>query len=253
MKRCPECQFLYENEALQCDMDGTPLRYTVALPALPGLTKSIWDKWTIGLLGAVILTTVLVILYRDTPRAYTSKLPTQGQAANIAILSTNPNARSDETATPPDSSVTQDVPASEPSDATSSAEDSDGASNPLESLSTTTASRLQRSKRPPSFADEKESLPAQVKHSEPGSGLPTPGTSSAAPQPNTTEASVNAKSAVQTSPQTTSSSAASATVHPKPPSDYAKKPATESQKKDSGFKSLFKKAGKLLKKPFGQN
>src|SRR5436190_18819144 len=109
MKRCPECHFLYENEARQCDMDGTPLRYTVALPDLPGLTKSIWDKWTIGLLGAVILTTVLVILYRATPRAYTSTLPTQEQAADKAMLPTDPNAQSAETATPPDSSVAQDV------------------------------------------------------------------------------------------------------------------------------------------------
>src|SRR5580765_1189198 len=103
MKRCPECQFLYENEALQCDMDGTPLRYTIALPALPGLTKSIWDKWTIGLLGAVILSTMLVILYRTTPRAYTSALPVQGQAASKEMPPTNQDAQSAETATPPDS------------------------------------------------------------------------------------------------------------------------------------------------------
>jgi hypothetical protein len=252
MKRCPECQFLYENEALQCDMDGTPLRYTVALPNLPGLTKSIWDKWTIGLLGAVILITVLVIMYRATPRAYTSTLPTQGQAAD-AMLPTDRNAQSAETATPPDSSVMQDVSGSEGQDPTSSSEDSDGTREPFESLSPTIASRSQRSKRPSPLADEKDSLPAQAIHFEPGSGLPASGKSSAAGQPTATETNAKEKSAVQTSPQITATSAASATVHPKPPSDYANKPATETQKKDSGFKSLLKKAGKVLKKPFGEN
>jgi hypothetical protein len=34
MKRCPECDFIYENAQERCDMDGTRLRYTTFLPPL---------------------------------------------------------------------------------------------------------------------------------------------------------------------------------------------------------------------------
>jgi hypothetical protein len=244
MKRCPECQFLYEDESLKCDMDGTPLRYTVALPRLPGLAKSIWDRWTIGLLGAVILTTVLVILYRATPRAYTSSMPA---AAIKEIPSPNQNAQPAATETPSDSSVNEDA-SSETSDAISPSEDSDGARDPFDSQSTTAATRAQRSKRSSLLADEKESAPAPVIHIEPAASLPAVGTASTAAKPtiNTAE-----KSAAQTAAQPPSSSATSA--HPKPPENYSNKPTTENQKKDSGVKSFFKKAGKVLKKPFGEN
>ena len=90
MKRCPECQFLYENESTTCDLDGTPLRYTVKLPAVPGLAESIWDKWTIALVFAVVLATVLVILYRATPRAYTSAAQTRPVKNEMPAASQDP-------------------------------------------------------------------------------------------------------------------------------------------------------------------
>src|SRR5215472_13829987 len=82
MKRCPECQFLYEDEQDNCEMDGTRLFFTTTLPPLPaGLTppKSIWGGFTIPLLAALILGTVLAILYRSTPRAYSSPATVQSQ------------------------------------------------------------------------------------------------------------------------------------------------------------------------------
>ena len=117
MKRCPECQFLYENESIKCDMDGTPLRYTMALPSIPSLAKSIWDRWTITLLCAVILGTVLVILYRATPSAYTSAGPVQVDSLKGELPPTNQDAQTSETATPSESSAAeQAVDASETSD-----------------------------------------------------------------------------------------------------------------------------------------
>ena len=73
MKRCPECDFLYEDEQDRCDMDGATLNSTATLPPLPlpqpvvPHLKSIWSGLTIPLLVLVLLGTVLVILYRAAP------------------------------------------------------------------------------------------------------------------------------------------------------------------------------------------
>jgi hypothetical protein len=243
MKRCPECQFLYENEAIKCDMDGTPLRYTVALPSLPGLAKSIWDKWTIALLCAVVLGTVLVILYRGAPPAFTSSSGAQTNSANEERRM-NQNVQPSETASPSESSATE-----QSGDASATP---DRPSDAFEFQETPTAAKAQKSKRATTLADDNQPTPAPVNHFEPASNPPAPATSVTAAKPTTTEAVASEKSAAQKSPQTTSSAAASA-GHAKPPADYSNKPASQNQKKDSGFKSLFKKAGQALKKPFGEN
>ncbi|HEX3083744.1 MAG TPA: hypothetical protein VHP99_04415, partial [Pyrinomonadaceae bacterium] len=156
MKRCPECQFLYENESALCDMDGTPLRYTVALPSLPGLAKSIWDKWTIALLCAVVLGTVLVILYRATPRAYTSSSAGQMKSTPDEMLPANQNAPPAESTTPPESSA--------PEQAADASNVSDPSRDPFESQSTMAETRAQKLKRSSPLADEKAPSPAAVNH-----------------------------------------------------------------------------------------
>jgi hypothetical protein len=127
---------------------------------------------------------------------------------------------------------------------------SDDARDPFESQSAMTEMRAQRSKRSSLLADEKAPSPAAVNHFEPASNTPASGTST---KPAMTEATAAVKPANQTSSQTPSSSASSTSAHPKPSETYANKPSTENQKKDSGVKSFFKKAGKVLKKPFGEN
>src|SRR5436190_10872625 len=133
MKRCPECQFLYENESIKCDMDGTPLRYTMALPSIPSLAKSIWDRWTITLLCAVILGTVLVILYRATPSAYTSAAPVQVDSLKGELPPTNQDAQTSETTTPSESSAAEQ--------AVDASETSDGSNDTFDSQSTTIATK----------------------------------------------------------------------------------------------------------------
>ena len=241
MKRCPECQFLYENESTCCDMDGTPLRYTVALPSIPGLAKSIWDRWTIALLCAVVIGTVLVILYRATPRAYTSSTPRQLNSINQEIPPTNQQVVPSETAA--QTSVTEE---------NVDADSSDGTRDPFESPSTAAATKVERAKRGSPLADEKEVAPAPVIHFEAASSLPASATIKTGAKP-ATETIVPEKSATQPASQN-AAAATSRSSHPTPPAAaYSNKPATQDQKKESGVKSFFKKAGKVLKKPFGDN
>jgi len=235
MKRCPECDFLYENESTCCDMDGTPLRYTVKLPTLPGLAQSIWDRWTIALLCAVVLGTVLVILYRATPPAFTS-------ASAEQMKSELPAANQLPGATPAaaESSVSPQV------DSSDSSPDS---RDPFESRSAISETKAQRLMRSSPVADQKESSPAPVIHFESAASPRTVSTSNTSGG-----AVVTATSAGETSAsQTSTSSANSASIHAKPPDTTTNKVNTPDQKKDSGVKSFFKKAGKILKKPFGEN
>src|SRR5215813_12919464 len=88
MKRCPECEFLYEDEQDRCDMDGTRLSFTATLPALPAppeavtAPKSRWAAFTVPLLAVVVLASVLFILYRSAPRGVNSPSDTQTRPAS---------------------------------------------------------------------------------------------------------------------------------------------------------------------------
>ena len=233
MKRCPECDFLYENESTCCDMDGTPLRYTVKLPTLPGLAQSIWDRWTIALLCTVVLGTVLVILYRATPPAFTSSSAEQ-------MKSELPAANQLPGATPA---------AAEPSVSPQAVDESSDSRDPFEPRSAISETKAQRLMRSSASDDQKELSPAPVIHFEPAASPRTVSTSNTSGSAVVTAASAGETSASQTS----TSSANSASIHAKPPDTTKPKVNTPDQKKDSGVKSFFKKAGKILKKPFGEN
>jgi len=62
MKRCPQCEFIYEDDQSHCDMDGTRLSHTQALPKLQALTTtSTADKSKArGRIVAALATLVLV-------------------------------------------------------------------------------------------------------------------------------------------------------------------------------------------------
>jgi hypothetical protein len=237
MKRCPECQFLYENESTTCDLDGTPLRYTVKLPAVPGLAESIWDKWTIALVFAVVLATVLVILYRATPRAYTSAAQTKPVKNEMPAASQDPP--STDSAASPESTAPQ--PAVDDSDSSTDSRD------PFEAPAGAAGTKAPKSKRGLQAADEKEPPPAPVIHVEAPpnpAGIKSTNTAPIA----TTPAETSANTVQKPAP-----SASATSNHPLPPAAPANKANTPGEKKESGFKSLLKKAGKVLKKPFGEN
>jgi hypothetical protein len=246
MKRCPECEFLYENESTTCDMDGTALRYTVKLPTLPGLAQSIWDRWTIALLCGVVIGTVLVILYRATPQAFTSSA---GQIKSVKNELPNELPGANQKPQLPESAPAEASVSPSAIDAYDSTPDS---RDPFETQSTTSGTKAQRLNRSSSAADQKEPLPASVIHFEPASSPQTVSTSTSG-KAVLTATSAGETSANQASSQTSTPSANSASIHPRPPDRTTNKANSQNEKKDSGVKSLFKKAGKILKKPFGEN
>ena len=242
MKRCPECQFLYEDESNTCEMDGTPLRYTIKLPTLPGLAQSIWDTWTIAMLFAVVLITVLVILYRAAPAGYTSTSGGRMAPVKIETPATTPDQQSAGPAASPESSEEQTAPddSASPTDAR----------DPFESPSNTPGTKSRKSKPGLQAEDGNEPTPAPVIHIQATTTTPGMNTSSSTAELSTTAT----KSETFDGQKTVAKPGSSANSnHPLPPAASTNKANTAAQKPESGFKSMLKKAGKVLKKPFGDN
>jgi outer membrane biosynthesis protein TonB len=75
MKRCPQCEFIYEDDQSLCDMDGALLVFDsrtlphlhalapVDLPAVPVATKAHWRHRTFPAMAALILATVFSLVY----------------------------------------------------------------------------------------------------------------------------------------------------------------------------------------------
>jgi hypothetical protein len=237
MKRCPECEFLYEDDQDHCEMDGTRLFFTTTLPPLPaGLTppKSIWGGFTIPLLAALVLGTVVAILYRATPRAYSSPATVQTQTVSQKTSEVNQEPQ-------PPASDTSEPPANASDESSVS---DDASRDPFDPRK----ARVEKADSAAPASNEKAPSPAPAIHIEaaPNSQVMNPVTTesktAATPPTLVTQASPGGqKSAVASS---------SVSSHPKPPAWSASPQPAKNVNKDSGINSFFKKAGKVLKKPF---
>lgn len=86
MKRCPQCEFIYEDDQSLCDMDGALLVFdSRSLPSLHALApidaplpapKGHWRQRTFPALAALILATVFSLVYFvSTQRTASSPAP----------------------------------------------------------------------------------------------------------------------------------------------------------------------------------
>ena len=226
MKRCPECEFLYEDEQDLCDMDGAELKFTTypllsPQPVAKVRLKSIWGGLTIPLLVVVLIGTVLVLLYRAAPPTFSSSLGLKEKSSPATNQNTTP-------------------PASEASPQIVTAPDTP--SDPVEPSPVQSArTQIKAGNRPVPPTDEKvlTALPAAHIQHEPAVpiiGTPKPATSQTSPAP---------------ASQKPAASTYAISVHPEPPpATPAPQSKPQNQEKDSKLKSLFKKAGRVLKKPF---
>jgi hypothetical protein len=225
MKRCPECEFLYENAQDRCDWCGQELRLTTFLPPLPPPVvkvrlKSIWGGFTIPLLVVVLLGTVLVTLYRAVPPTFSSPLDLKEKRLRDTNQNPKPPAAND---SPQLLNATEIPPEpEEPSTLQSTPTQIKGGKRPLPTANENVIKAV------PTTHIQME--PAVVSTRKPATGETLP----AGP-----------------ASQKPAASSYSISVHPEPPpASSAPQSKTQDQEKDSKFKSLLKKAGRVLKKPF---
>ena len=221
MKRCPQCDFIYEDDQGLCEMDGEELvhdsrSFPVAAtpPTQRGLrAKPPFRRFAV-LVTAFLLTAALFVIYYRSPRRVDSK--------SVPVAPKVKNSESG-TSIPPTASNTPDR---EPDQTSLATTDSPG---PSPSNAGVTKRRSLRSSAGPS--------------SSPAPNLsPAPGI--AAPEELLTQSTLGVPvTALSVRPSSSPADPAA----PKPSEDKTK-PAT--QKRESKVSSFFKKAGRLLKKPF---
>ena len=109
MKRCPQCEFIYEDDQSLCDMDGVLLVFdSRTLPNLHALapidapiamTRPHWRHRTFPAVAALILASVLSLVYFvSTQRPVSSRAPVSGAELTAPIV--NPSD-SDQPQPPP--------------------------------------------------------------------------------------------------------------------------------------------------------
>jgi hypothetical protein len=245
MKRCPQCEFIYEDEETLCPMDGASLRnltgplptQEMSPPRPAASAKARANSHGRGLtliVGGLVLATALFVFYRNSLKRML--FPTNLQQTERY----NYNPASNDHAAPA-------APAEKPTPAT----DSDRV-DPFRQPSAVSepAAKSEGSKKSSRAGEPGDQdpfrPPARPENNVAPTPLATPSPRLAQPRANTNSAapdsvSVTAKPNVGTLPPRTSAAA-----------ELQTKPANTNQKQDSKVKSFFKKTGRVLKKPFEQ-
>ncbi|HEV2833671.1 MAG TPA: hypothetical protein VGW58_00060 [Pyrinomonadaceae bacterium] len=104
MKRCPQCDFIYEDEQSLCDMDGVllvldsrvlPNMHALATVEVPAAPKAHWRHRTFPAMAALILATVFSLVYFvSTTRTAPSPAPISGASVAVPVAEPAPVAES---------------------------------------------------------------------------------------------------------------------------------------------------------------
>jgi hypothetical protein len=120
MKRCPQCEFIYEDDQSHCDMDGTRLTHDAnALPKLQALTttstssdKSKARSRIVAVLATLVLAGVMALVYyvsmRQPQRTTTIAISPSVEAAAQPDPAVSPATTTEGSTQPPlDSDTTK--------------------------------------------------------------------------------------------------------------------------------------------------
>jgi hypothetical protein len=215
MKRCPSCEFIYEDEQSACDMDGETLVLDTRGTVVPNEvvlearhTRPAWMKSVMlaTVAGIAVLTLVFVGFYG----------PSQAEPASPMT-----DAESRTTGTPQPQTIPNDAPVLNDSNASNDESELTSASEVTPSPESANSVRKNHSER--ITPDRRLTIPRTLP--------PLPRVS---PLPKLSPARIEKRSTSQTS-------------EIRPRSHTA---AVDAPKKDSKVRSLLKRTGQLIKKPF---
>ena len=91
MKRCPQCEFIYEDDQSLCDMDGVLLVFDArtlpnlhALATVPAVPKTQRRNRAVPAFATLVLAIVLGMVYYVSTRQPSYTLPSQPSALSVA-------------------------------------------------------------------------------------------------------------------------------------------------------------------------
>jgi outer membrane biosynthesis protein TonB len=165
MKRCPECEFVYEDDQSLCDMDGILLVFdSQQLPKpIDGsakVSKSRWRNRVVPALAALVLATVLYLVYYVSMQPVRQTYAPAGtQVAPSPVAEQSPPVVNDETqvsVAPKDESVSTPSPVAKVSKEEKPKTDVAPAAKPSKSVVKETKEKP-KEKAPQKKADEEDS------------------------------------------------------------------------------------------------
>jgi hypothetical protein len=88
MKRCPQCEFIYEDDQSLCDMDGILLVFDSQKLPKQNMRKSHWRTRVVPAVAIIVLTTVLsLVYYVSTRHRQTTQVSDPSASVNAAPTS----------------------------------------------------------------------------------------------------------------------------------------------------------------------
>ena len=110
MKRCPQCEFIYEDDQSLCDMDGFLLVFDSQVLPKPKTPRKVsatpqWRSRVVTAMAALVLATVLYLVYYVS----TNQQPAAGPYPATVVTSTQPSSNASQPAS--DSPVNDAQPA----------------------------------------------------------------------------------------------------------------------------------------------
>jgi hypothetical protein len=126
MKRCPQCEFIYEDDQSLCDMDGALLVLdsrtlpnlhalaTVEVPVTAAASKAHWRHRTFPAMAALILATVFSLVYFvSTQRRVPAPPAVSGASIAVPAMELPSPSDANQTAPPPAAETNSAAPATE--------------------------------------------------------------------------------------------------------------------------------------------
>jgi hypothetical protein len=72
MKRCPQCEFIYEDEQINCDMDGTILAFDASVAAANAVNRSQLRTFALPAIVGTMLAALLFVAFYASPLMFAS-------------------------------------------------------------------------------------------------------------------------------------------------------------------------------------
>lgn len=248
MKLCPQCEFLYEDDQIFCDMDGEGLVYDIRAAVLPGVAPeapgtgpkgSPLRTMVVAVVAGLLLATLLSLVYYASARSLRAGSASPGKQPETSRSGQSATAPLDNTSTQPPASPAQspvnpDADSESPSvsaDQPANQSVAQAASKARANTMSASDNRLMISKRVPPLP-QLNPIPQLL-----------PPQRLAAAKPTATVPLTTMSGKVKTSYQTTTETNQKSVI-------VEVKPASRNPTRRSKVGAFLKKTGRILKKPF---
>ena len=171
MKRCPQCEFIYEDDQSLCDMDGFLLVFDAQVLPKPKTPRKVsatpqWRSRVVPVMAALVLATVLYLVYfvstnqQPASRTYPASVGTSTQPPSNVSQPARDSVVND--SQPPATAAETKAPAPAPTPAVTTTRDSKVKSVPVAG----TNEAKQPTEKPKSKATQKTQSTTQTQKSD---------------------------------------------------------------------------------------